>query len=271
VMYVPQIYPGGSDFNRSGKPWGPSTEDRLSGTFLWSQVSQAVTIGAASVFLGMFDEMDEGTQIFKVSQAPPTEANFRDYQGLPSDAYLCFTGQATRMLRGEIPYSASKPDCAAMTQPSIPDPVAPLNGDVVKGPNVTYQSTQALALGGGGTIDHYEIWLDGTITKASGLSQEIATANGTHVWRVRAVNSLGNAGGFSVAQTFSVSDSGSGSEVSASGAGGSSTGSGGGGSSGDKQGDCACTAPGASSSDTPILFAPLLSLLAVARRRRRAC
>jgi MYXO-CTERM domain-containing protein len=286
VIYVPQIYPGGSDFNRSKKPWGPSTEDRLSGAFLWSQAAQAVNVGASSVFLGMFDEMDEGTQIFKVSQTPPTEAHFRDYQGLPSDAYLCFTGQATRMLRGEIPYSAVKPDCAAKTQPSIPDPVAPLNGDALTAPDVTYSWTPAVALAGGGTIDHYEIWLDGVVTKASGTSQAIDTANGTHVWRVRAVNSLGNAGGFSVAQTFTVSSSGSAGSSGAgggatassgsSGAGGSESGSGGesgvggGGSSSDKQGKCACTVPGTPSSDAPIRLVPLLSLLAIALRRRRA-
>jgi hypothetical protein len=205
VMYVPQIYPGGSDFNRTGTPWGPTTEDRLSGTFLWSQVVQAATIAAPSVFLGMFDEMDEGTQIFKVSQAPPTEAHFRDYQGLPSDSYLCFTGEATRMLRGETPLSATKPDCAAKTQPTIPDPLSPLDGDTPTGPSVTYQWTEALALAQGGTVDHYELWLDGVTTTAAGQPQALATPAGTHVWRVRAVNSLGNAGGWSVAQTFSVS------------------------------------------------------------------
>ncbi|APR83195.1 xylosidase/arabinosidase [Minicystis rosea] len=285
VMYQPQIYPGGSDFNRSHKPWGPSTEDRIQGGFLWSQIAAATTLGASSVFLGMFDEIDEGTQIFKVSQAPPTEANFRDYQGLPSDAYLCFTGQGTKMIRGEIPFSAEKPDCAALTQPTIPDPVAPLNGDTVSGPSVTYEWTPALALAQGGTIDHYEVWLDGAITKASGTSMALMTSPGTHVWRVRAVNSLGNAGGFSVAQTFTASDGGSassassGSSVSAGGSmggtggatGGGGAAGGGGGAGGDPpmegKGGCGCSMPGLPLSEGPLGLLSLLSWLMLARRR----
>ena len=65
VMYVPQIYPGSSALNRDGKPWGPATEDRNSGSFLWSQFATAANLGADSVFLGMFDEMDEGTQLYQ--------------------------------------------------------------------------------------------------------------------------------------------------------------------------------------------------------------
>ncbi|WNG17263.1 glycoside hydrolase family 71/99-like protein [Cystobacter fuscus] len=205
VMYVPQLYPGSSDFNRSGKVWDPSADNRQSGAFLWSQVARAASIGASSVFLGMFDEIDEGTQIFKVSSTPPTQAHFRDNQGLPSDAYLCFTGQATKMIRGEIPYRTTPPNCAAMTQPTIPDAVAPLNGATPAGSQVTYQWTPALALAQGGSLARYELWLDGVITSVGSSTQVTrSTTSGRHVWRVRAVNSLGNAGGWSVAQTFTV-------------------------------------------------------------------
>lgn len=281
VMYVPQIYPGSSDFNRSKKPWGPSTEDRQSGTFLWSQVAQAATIKAKSVFLGMFDEIDEGTQIFKVSLTPPTEANFRDHQGLPSDAYLCFAGEATKMLRGEVAFSATKPDCAAKTQPSIPDAVEPLNGAALAGPDVTYTWTEALALAYGGAIDHYEIWLDGEVTTVDGVSKALSTAVGTHVWRARAVNSLGNAGGWSVAQTFTVGGPGAGAGgAGGGGAGGATAGSGGegpgtgaggsGASPKEGEGGCACSTPGAAGSSAPVWLASMAGLLALARRRRRA-
>ena len=204
VMYVPQIYPGSSALNRDGKPWGPATEDRGSGSFLWSQFATATNLGADSVFLGMFDEMDEGTQLIKVSQTPPTQANFRDYQGLPSDAYLCFAGQGTKMLRKEIPFTTTKPDCAKLTQPSIPDPIAPLDGAMQTPPTVGYSFTKAIALAQGGTIDHYEVAIDGQVSTTSALSVALPTASGSHVWRVRAVNSLNNAGGWSVAQSFSV-------------------------------------------------------------------
>ena len=208
VMYVPQVYPGSSDFNRSGRAWGPSTEDRQAGSFLWPQLAQAAHLNVDSIFVGMFDEMDEGTQIFKVSQTPPAEAHFRTYDGLPSDAYLCFVGQGIRMLRKEIPYSTTKPDCAAMTQPSIPDAIAPLNGDTVNGPAVVYRFSAAIALALGGTIDHYDLWLDGSISRIDQANPIVSTAPGAHVWRARAVNSLGNAGGWSIGQSFTVADAG---------------------------------------------------------------
>ncbi len=57
----------------------------------------------------MFDEVDEGTAIFKVTNTPPTQAHFVGYDGLPSDWYLRLVGEGARMLRGERPPSAQIP------------------------------------------------------------------------------------------------------------------------------------------------------------------
>jgi hypothetical protein len=59
----------------------------------------------------MFDEIDEGTAIFKVSNNPPVGVTkFISYEeGVPSDYYLWLTGQAGKMLRKEIPLSESQP------------------------------------------------------------------------------------------------------------------------------------------------------------------
>ncbi len=61
------------------------------------------------LYVAMFDEMDEGTAIFKCSNQPPcgAPAKFLGYEGVPSDHYLWLTGQAGQMLRGEIPLSGS--------------------------------------------------------------------------------------------------------------------------------------------------------------------
>jgi len=51
----------------------------------------------------MFDEMDEGTAIFKCTNTPPVgESPFVTYEGLPSEHYLWLTGMGGRLLRGEI-------------------------------------------------------------------------------------------------------------------------------------------------------------------------
>jgi hypothetical protein len=63
------------------------------------------------VYQAMFDEVNEGTAIFKCSNNPPVgESKFVTYEGLPSDFYLKLVGQATRMVRGEMPVTESLPD-----------------------------------------------------------------------------------------------------------------------------------------------------------------
>jgi hypothetical protein len=67
-------------------------------------------LGIRSVFVGMFDEVNEGTAIYKVANQTPVGVNFVGLEGLPTDWYLRLTGLATRMIRGEIPLSMSIPD-----------------------------------------------------------------------------------------------------------------------------------------------------------------
>jgi hypothetical protein len=56
-------------------------------------------------YVAMFDEMDEGTAIFKCTNNLPVGPELCDYEGLPSDYYLWLTGQAGKLLRKEIPFS----------------------------------------------------------------------------------------------------------------------------------------------------------------------
>ena len=58
----------------------------------------------------MFDEVDEGTAIFKAAETQaevPAQGHFlsldADGEKVPSDWYLRVTGEIGRMLRGEIP------------------------------------------------------------------------------------------------------------------------------------------------------------------------
>lgn len=47
----------------------------------------------------MFDEVDKGTAIFKVTNEPPAPGAFATYEGLPSDWYLRLTGEGAKLLR----------------------------------------------------------------------------------------------------------------------------------------------------------------------------
>ena len=67
-------------------------------------------IGATMAYVAMFDEMNEGTAIFKCTDHPPVgESKFVDMEGLPSDHYLWLAGQGGRMLRGEIEATEQPP------------------------------------------------------------------------------------------------------------------------------------------------------------------
>jgi hypothetical protein len=58
---------------------------RLRGQFLWSQFTAAKRAGASMIYVAMFDEVDEGTAIFKCTNDVPVGATskFLTYEGLP--------------------------------------------------------------------------------------------------------------------------------------------------------------------------------------------
>ncbi|MCC7494851.1 MAG: hypothetical protein IT204_21020 [Fimbriimonadaceae bacterium] len=104
--FLPVVWPGFSWHNL--KPESKlNAIPRLGGEFLWGQVLAAKTVGCDSLYVAMFDEVDEGTAIFKCVSDPPE--GFLGYEGLPSDHYLWLTGQAGRLLRGELPLSRALP------------------------------------------------------------------------------------------------------------------------------------------------------------------
>ena len=109
--YLPVIFPGFSWCNLSslrGKHAPLGQIPRLGGRFLWSQADAARTTGTKSLYVAMFDELDEGTAIMKCGGPRPL-GNFVDLSDVPSDHYLWLSGQAGRLLRGEIPASPDLP------------------------------------------------------------------------------------------------------------------------------------------------------------------
>ncbi len=117
IDYVPCVTPGFSWHNLSRQsaklePKPVNSIPRLGGKFYWQQISTAIVSGADMLYIAMFDEVNEGTAIFKVSDNPPVSdvAKFVDNDGLPSDHYLWLTGEASRMLRKEKPLSLSLPE-----------------------------------------------------------------------------------------------------------------------------------------------------------------
>ena len=89
---------------------------RRGGNFYWRQAYNAVRSGCTMVYGAMFDEVDEGTAMYKcvpTAAQLPAQGTFvplnADGYNLGSDWYLRLADQAGRMLRGEIPVTSTIP------------------------------------------------------------------------------------------------------------------------------------------------------------------
>ncbi len=102
--YLPVAFPGFSWHNLSasrGREQKVDAIPRRGGKFLWSQIAGFHKAGAQALYVAMFDELDEGTAIFKVRQDPPVGASlFVSEPDIPGDHYLWLTGRAGELLRG---------------------------------------------------------------------------------------------------------------------------------------------------------------------------
>lgn len=107
--YMPTAFPGFSWDNLQNAAPGSTIIPRCKGEFYWRQFAIFRTLGVRTVFVGMFDEVDEGTAIYKVTNQPPTGHHFVTYEDLSPDWYLRLTGAASRMIRGETPLSETIP------------------------------------------------------------------------------------------------------------------------------------------------------------------
>jgi hypothetical protein len=118
VDYAPIAYPGFSWRNLSlnkpdlAKYTAYGAIPRLGGRFFWDQIVTHIKAGAEMIYIAMFDEVDEGTAIIKITDNPPNseDAHFVDNDGMPSDHYLWLTGLGAKMLRDEIPVQLEMPE-----------------------------------------------------------------------------------------------------------------------------------------------------------------
>ena len=115
-LYMPVIFPGFSWHNL--KPQSPPNQiPRNRGEFFWRQAYNAKTAGAVALKIAMFDEVNEGTAVFKVAskRGETPDQGFwltldADGADLPSDWYLRLAGEVTRMFHGEIRATPQIPD-----------------------------------------------------------------------------------------------------------------------------------------------------------------
>ncbi|HXU74988.1 MAG TPA: glycoside hydrolase family 71/99-like protein, partial [Methylomirabilota bacterium] len=114
IAYLPVIFPGFSWTNLNNGPLNQIP--RNGGNFYWRQAYNAVRSGCTMIYGAMFDEVDEGTAMYKLAPTAaqlPAQGTFvplnADGYNLGSDWYLRLADQAGKMLRGEIPVTSAIP------------------------------------------------------------------------------------------------------------------------------------------------------------------
>jgi hypothetical protein len=114
IDYQPCAYPGTSFFNSNHSK--KNLIPRNHGEFMWSQFVTMRQAGVQSVYIAMFDELNEATSIFKVAEDAsmmpmgqwflPLDA---DGVHVSSDFYLRLTKDAGMMIKGQTPLQRDCP------------------------------------------------------------------------------------------------------------------------------------------------------------------
>ncbi|MBK1438830.1 xylosidase [Parapedobacter sp. ISTM3] len=116
VDYVPLVFAGFSWGNMHHNPSIYHQIPRLKGDFFWQQVAAIKRAGAKTLYIAMFDEIDEGTAIFKCAKEKDTPLNGNGglrfvgiEDDLPTDHYLWLAGQAAAWFHGKTGFSSERP------------------------------------------------------------------------------------------------------------------------------------------------------------------
>lgn len=124
IDYQTDIYPGTAFYNSNASR--PKNEiKRMHGDFMWSQFAQAKNAGVQSVYISMFDEMNEATGILNCAEDAswiPQGKYFltldADGVHVSSDFYLRLVNDGGKMIKGQIAYTSNHPTPHVLTPPA---------------------------------------------------------------------------------------------------------------------------------------------------------
>jgi len=114
IDYQVDVYAGTSFYNGNGTT--KNIIPRNHGDFMWTQFAGAKNAGVSSVYVSMFDEINEATGIMKCAEDAsmiPAGNWFltldADGTHVSSDFYLRLTTDGGNMIKGTLPYTATEP------------------------------------------------------------------------------------------------------------------------------------------------------------------
>jgi hypothetical protein len=177
ATYWPILWPGFSWSNEQQLPANNSAfKDRFAGMRYWTNIYQVMTNATvANLFVGMFDEYDEGTAIMPMTDDPPLspvgtwKGAFIGNEGAPSDWWVVLTGEGRADMFKQRTNSVTMPTETELTNrsnigPQIDDTLATSDfGDRLYRVPVTFDGNTSAETQGGKscrynttqTTDHY--------------------------------------------------------------------------------------------------------------------
>ena len=131
IAYAPLCFPGFSWANMQRRGHPGVQIPRNKGAFFQKQLDFCLEAGARMLYIAMFDEIDEGTAIYKIARKVPVAAPGSTFvpleDGVPPDRYLSLAGEAAARLKGKVA------DIPAYVNPvidaDVPDPTVIRVGD----------------------------------------------------------------------------------------------------------------------------------------------
>jgi hypothetical protein len=124
IDYQADIYPGTAFYNTNGATSPKNQIPRTHGDFMWQQFAAAKNASVPSVYISMFDEMNEATGILNCAEdasSIPAGNYFltldADGTHVTTDFYLRLVNDGGKMIKGLIPYTATHPTPHVLTPP----------------------------------------------------------------------------------------------------------------------------------------------------------
>lgn len=120
--HIPHVFPGFS-WTHLQDDSAASSIDREDGAYYWRMLEDAVNeTDSPWLFIGMFDEYDEGTNLIPASDDPPVPDNdpngipltFQTSDPSPNDWWMALTGEAKDALQGKTLFAAMLPSESAL-------------------------------------------------------------------------------------------------------------------------------------------------------------
>jgi hypothetical protein len=124
--YQADVYPGTAFYNTNGGTVSPKNQiPRSVGAFMWQQFAGAKTAGVVSVYISMFDEMNEATGILNTAEDSGSIpagnyflTNDADGTHTTSDFYLRLTADGGKMIKGTLAFTSTVPTPVVLTAPT---------------------------------------------------------------------------------------------------------------------------------------------------------